>query len=147
MQLHALGIDARVESYGVRLTAGEHVMVVTAWPWTAPVREADPRLYNLSPDVAAPGVVSAANDAGSGAAITGGHDRKVGPSTGHLSRITWLQERDVHVCHDVGHVAGLTPGVGGACPLRITPHTRWERLSAGFGDEPLPVPPGPVAAS
>ncbi len=71
VQLRALGFDATVEPYGVRLAAGEHVLVATAWPWTAPVREAEPRLYNLSGDDAGPGVVSAANDGGTGG-VAGG---------------------------------------------------------------------------
>lgn len=70
-QLRALGFDATVESYGVRLAAGDHVLVATAWPWVAPIREAEPRLYNLGRDDAGPGVVSAANDAGTGG-VAGG---------------------------------------------------------------------------
>ncbi|MGV7205986.1 zonular occludens toxin family protein [Xanthomonas citri] len=48
-QLRALGYSVSVVTYGVRLSAGKHAMVATAWPWQAPVREQDPRLYNLAP--------------------------------------------------------------------------------------------------
>jgi zona occludens toxin len=72
-QLRALGFEVTVQRYGVRVATGKHVMVATAWPWQAPQREADPRLYNLSDDKsgAAGGVVSVANDADGGAGIGG----------------------------------------------------------------------------
>ncbi|WP_349809755.1 zonular occludens toxin family protein [Xanthomonas hortorum pv. hederae] len=65
-QLRALGYSVSVVTYGVRLSAGKHVMVATAWPWHAPVREQDPRLYNLAPDGsgAATGVATAGSDDG-----------------------------------------------------------------------------------
>ncbi|MEA9629676.1 hypothetical protein QYW48_21665, partial [Xanthomonas campestris] len=49
-QLRALGYSVSVVTYGVRLSAGKHIMVATAWPWTAPIREKDARLYNMAPD-------------------------------------------------------------------------------------------------
>ncbi|RST78232.1 hypothetical protein EJL05_13140, partial [Xanthomonas arboricola pv. pruni] len=66
-QLRALGFDATVQPYGVRLVAGKHTVVATAWPWREPVREQDPRLYNTSPDGksdGAAGVATAGSDAG-----------------------------------------------------------------------------------
>ncbi|MBV6871788.1 zonular occludens toxin family protein [Xanthomonas euvesicatoria] len=67
VQLRALGFDATVHPYGVRLVAGKHTVVATAWPWREPVREQDPRLYNTSPDGksdGAAGVATAGSDAG-----------------------------------------------------------------------------------
>jgi len=49
-QLQSLGWGVTVERYGVRIATGKHVMVATAWPYTQPVRETEPRLYNLSSD-------------------------------------------------------------------------------------------------
>ncbi|SBV52999.1 Pi protein [Xanthomonas bromi] len=65
-QLRALGYSVSVVSYGVRLSAGKHIMVATAWPWTAPVREKDARLYNMAPDgsVGAAGVAAVGSDGG-----------------------------------------------------------------------------------
>ncbi|KGE50659.1 zonular occludens toxin domain-containing protein [Xanthomonas axonopodis pv. vasculorum] len=66
-QLQALGFDASVQPYGVRLVAGKHTVVATAWPWHEPVREQDPRLYNTSADGksgGAAGVATAGSDAG-----------------------------------------------------------------------------------
>ncbi|MET3148413.1 zonular occludens toxin family protein [Xanthomonas phaseoli] len=66
-QLRALGFDATVQAYGVRLVAGKHTVVATAWPWREPVREQDPRLYNTSPEGksdGAAGVATAGSDAG-----------------------------------------------------------------------------------
>ncbi|RNK54942.1 hypothetical protein C9393_12730, partial [Xanthomonas vasicola pv. vasculorum] len=65
-QLRALGYSVSVVTYGVRLSAGKHIMVATAWPWTAPIREKDARLYNMAPDGSggAAGVATAGSDAG-----------------------------------------------------------------------------------
>lgn len=70
-QLRALGYAVTVEPYGLRLSAGKHVMVATAWPYTAPIRERDARLYNLSGDGAGAGPVSAANGGGAGGGAYG----------------------------------------------------------------------------
>ncbi|WP_425528342.1 hypothetical protein [Xanthomonas oryzae] len=49
-QLRALGYSVSVVTYGVRLSAGKHIMVATAWPWTSLIQEKDARLYNMAPD-------------------------------------------------------------------------------------------------
>jgi len=72
-QLQALGYEVTVESYGVRLAAGKQVMVATAWPYTAPVREKDARLYNLSGDGAGAATASVASGRGAGAVVQGGN--------------------------------------------------------------------------
>lgn len=46
--LEALGYTASFEVYGVRLVAGEHVLVATPWPREAPKREPQAELYNTS---------------------------------------------------------------------------------------------------
>jgi len=66
-QLQALGYEVTVEPYGVRLAAGKHVMVATAWPYTMPVREQEARLYNLSRDGAGAGAGAASVASGGGA--------------------------------------------------------------------------------
>ncbi|MFW9449675.1 hypothetical protein ACE8C3_22920, partial [Xanthomonas euvesicatoria pv. euvesicatoria] len=65
-QLRALGYSVSVVTYGVRLSAGKHIMVATAWPWTAPIREKDARLYNMAPDGSggAAGVATVGSDGG-----------------------------------------------------------------------------------
>ncbi|OLI14955.1 filamentous phage phiLf protein I, partial [Xanthomonas oryzae pv. oryzae] len=67
-QLRSLGYSVSVVTYGIRLSAGKHIMVATAWPWTAPIREKDARLYNMTTDGSggAAGVATAGSD-GSGA--------------------------------------------------------------------------------
>lgn len=71
-QLQALGWGVTVERYGVRIATGKHSMVATAWPHTQPIRDSEHRLYNMSPDGAGAGPVSAANGAGAGAGGYGG---------------------------------------------------------------------------
>ncbi|MDD0864449.1 Zonular occludens toxin, partial [Xylella fastidiosa subsp. multiplex] len=72
-QLRALGFDVSVHSYGVRISVLSHVLVATAWPWREPVRETDPRLYNLSRDQqGAVSIASAASDAHGEPAVQGG---------------------------------------------------------------------------
>jgi zona occludens toxin len=51
-ELDALGVTVYVTGYGARLVAGDQSMIVTRWPVNAPVRESEPRLYNLSGDQA-----------------------------------------------------------------------------------------------
>lgn len=70
-QLRALGYEVAVESYGLRLSAGTHVTVAKAWPYTAPVREKDARLYNLSGDGAGTATASAARGRGAGVGAHG----------------------------------------------------------------------------
>jgi len=84
-QLQSLGWGVTVERYGVRIATGKHVMVATAWPYTQPVRETEPRLYNVSGDGAGAGPVSAANGGGAGTvahfgggALIGVQDRPMG---------------------------------------------------------------------
>ncbi|WP_313178535.1 zonular occludens toxin domain-containing protein [Stenotrophomonas sp.] len=66
-QIRALGFRVTVEVYGVRIAAKKHVMIATAWPYTQPVREQEPRLYNLSRDGAETGNAPASVASGSGA--------------------------------------------------------------------------------
>lgn len=82
-QLSALGYVVTVESYGVRLSAGKHIMVATAWPYRMPVREKDARLYNLSGDGAGAGPASVASGDGAG---VGGHGSTGGSLIGVASR-------------------------------------------------------------
>lgn len=80
-QLEALGFDVSVERYGMRIASGEHVLVATAWPYVPPQREADPRLYNLSPSGGTAGFASGASEAGGAAApgaVIGRVDRAQG---------------------------------------------------------------------
>lgn len=72
-QLRALGYEVAVESYGLRLSAGSHVTVATAWPYNAPIREKDARLYNLSGDGAGTATASEASGRGAGASAHGGN--------------------------------------------------------------------------
>lgn len=46
--LRALGYVVSFEVYGVRLAAGEHVLIATPWPREAPIREPQAELYNTS---------------------------------------------------------------------------------------------------
>ncbi|MDD0888614.1 Zonular occludens toxin, partial [Xylella fastidiosa subsp. multiplex] len=56
-----------------RISVLSHVLVATAWPWREPVRETDPRLYNLSRDQqGAVSIASAASDAHGEPAVQGG---------------------------------------------------------------------------
>ena len=48
VQLGGLGFDVAVQSYGVRLSAGKHVLVATAWPREAPTRRREVETYNTS---------------------------------------------------------------------------------------------------
>lgn len=82
-QLRALGYEVAVESYGLRLSAGKHVTVATAWPYNAPVREKDARLYNLSGGGA--GAVPASVASGGGAGV-GGHNLSGAAVIGVASR-------------------------------------------------------------
>lgn len=52
-QINALGWDVVYRPFGVELNAKGERIVVTAWPLNVPIREAQPRLYNLSPQQAA----------------------------------------------------------------------------------------------
>jgi len=70
-QLRALGYEVAVESYGLRLSAGSHVTVATAWPYNAPIREKDARLYNLSGDGAGTATASAASGRGASPGVSG----------------------------------------------------------------------------
>jgi len=45
-QLRDLGFSVNVESYGVRMQAGTHVIVATAWPRQPSLREPEARTYN-----------------------------------------------------------------------------------------------------
>lgn len=72
-QLQALGYVVAVESYGLRLSAGSHVTVATAWPYNAPIREKDARLYNLSSDGSGTATASAASGRGAGTVAHGGN--------------------------------------------------------------------------
>lgn len=47
-QVRDLGIDVTEHAYGVRLEAVGQVLVATAWPRNAPVRDVAPRLYDTS---------------------------------------------------------------------------------------------------
>lgn len=58
-----LGYAVEWGAFGVRLTAGEHVIVATPWPREIKVRETEQRLYNLSGNGGAGGGVSVANAA------------------------------------------------------------------------------------
>ena len=58
--LRALGYTVSFEVYGLRLEAGKHTIVATAWPAPKSVREADHRLYNLSPQAGPAGEVASA---------------------------------------------------------------------------------------
>lgn len=62
--IEALGYTATWAEYGVRLSAGEHVIIATPWPREIRVRESNPTLYNLSPRGSASGLASAASEAG-----------------------------------------------------------------------------------
>jgi zona occludens toxin len=95
-QLEALGFDVSVELYGVRIASGEHVLVATAWPYVAPQREADPRLYNLSSGGTA-GVASVASDDGGAAAP--------GVVIGHTSG----KRADVFPRNPAATISGYTP--------------------------------------
>lgn len=47
-QVRALGVDVTEQPYGVRLEAAGQVLVATAWPRNAPIRDVAPRLYDTS---------------------------------------------------------------------------------------------------
>lgn len=47
-QLRAMGVEAVVATYGVKLLASNEAIVATAWPVNRPVREESPRLYDTS---------------------------------------------------------------------------------------------------
>lgn len=47
-QVRALGVDVVEHPYGVRLEAAGQVLVATAWPRNAPIRDVAPRLYDTS---------------------------------------------------------------------------------------------------
>lgn len=64
--IEALGYAASWEPYGVRLAAGDHVIIATPWPRVMPVREKEQRLYNLSGSGGA-GIASGASEAGAAA--------------------------------------------------------------------------------
>ncbi|HHW4683483.1 MAG TPA: zonular occludens toxin domain-containing protein, partial [Xylella sp.] len=71
-QLRALGFVVSVYPYGLRIAAGKHFMVATAWPWQSPMRETDQRLYNLSRDVRpVGGIASVASEAAEGPSMSG----------------------------------------------------------------------------
>ena len=48
--LEDLGFVATWASYGVRLSAGDHVIIATQWPREVHIRDTEQRLYNLSRD-------------------------------------------------------------------------------------------------
>lgn len=62
--LRDLGYEARFTAYGLRLSAGEHVVIATPWPRVYPKRESDQRLYNLSPAAGAAPIASVASERG-----------------------------------------------------------------------------------
>lgn len=65
--LESLGYAVTFERYGIRIAAGKKVMLATPWPYTAPVRERDARLYNLSADGTGAAPASVASGGGAGA--------------------------------------------------------------------------------
>lgn len=72
VDLQQLGFVAQAMSYGFRLSAGEHVIVATAWPREVKVRETDARLYDTSSaGGGTAGLASVASDGG-GAALPNG---------------------------------------------------------------------------
>ncbi|MGR4896957.1 zonular occludens toxin domain-containing protein [Stenotrophomonas sp. LARHCG68] len=66
--VEALGYSVTWTIYGVRMSAGKHVIVATPWPREIRVRETEQRLYNLSPSGGAAGIASVASEAGGAAA-------------------------------------------------------------------------------
>lgn len=85
-QVQALGVDVRIMIYGVRLRVGEKVIVATAWPVTAPVREVEARLYDTSGQAGsvqsggAPSSVSPLSAAGTYAAMHSYGDIETAPA-------------------------------------------------------------------
>ncbi|WFC43780.1 zonular occludens toxin domain-containing protein [Pseudoxanthomonas sp. SE1] len=63
--IEALGYTATWANYGVKLVAGDHVIIATPWPREIRVRESDHTLYNLSSRDGAAGLASGASEAGS----------------------------------------------------------------------------------
>lgn len=47
-QLRELGVDVQFKAYGVRLVAGDQVVLVTPWPREMPRRQKDHELYNTA---------------------------------------------------------------------------------------------------
>lgn len=68
--LRALGFEATFHKYGLRLSAGDHVLVATPWPRTVVVREPEQRLYSLSPKGGGAGAIASAASESDGAAAT-----------------------------------------------------------------------------
>lgn len=66
--LTELGYSVDWASFGVRLTAGKHVIIATAWPRIVRTREPEAKLYNLSGNGGTAALASAASDGG-GAAV------------------------------------------------------------------------------
>lgn len=81
-QLRGLGYVVEVASYGIRLSAGKHVLVATQWPRVGPVREQEARLYNTS-EAGLP----AGGGAGAGSVATGGGADAGGTSTRYGSAV------------------------------------------------------------
>ncbi len=93
--IEALGFAATWTVYGVRLAAGDHVIIATPWPREMPVREKEQRLYNLSGSGGA-GIASEASEAG--AAAPGG---VIGYAPG--------QRADVFPRNPASTISGYTP--------------------------------------
>lgn len=103
-QLRALGFDVSVHSYGVRISVLSHVLVATAWPWREPVRETDPRLYNLSRDQQGAGsIASAASDASGAPAVQGSMIEKGERAMGTFPESPGYEHRD-----DLGRVSSFS---------------------------------------
>ena len=60
-----MGYTATWAEYGVKLVAGDHVIIATPWPREVRIRETEARTYNLSPRGGTAGIASGASEAGS----------------------------------------------------------------------------------
>lgn len=62
--IEALGYTSTWANYGVKLVAGEHIIIATPWPREIRVRESSHTLYNLSGSGSASGLASGASESG-----------------------------------------------------------------------------------
>lgn len=67
VQLEALGYKVVPMSYGIKLMAGKHTFIATAWPLAAPVRETEAKLYSTNEAGGAADIASAASEGGGAA--------------------------------------------------------------------------------
>lgn len=95
--VEALGYVTTWTVYGVRLAAGDHVIVATPWPREVVVREKEQRLYNLNPGSGGVGFASGASEAGAAAV----HGSVIGYTSG--------QRGDQFPRNPASTISGYTP--------------------------------------